>query len=81
MARTTARPKPDRPVETRSGEQAPNAVWFKPIMFGFMLIGLIWIIVYYVSDQQLPVADWKYMNIVAGFGIMFVGFLMTTRWR
>jgi len=46
-----------------------------------MLIGLIWIIVYYVSDQQLPVADWKYMNIVAGFGIMFVGFLMTTRWR
>ena len=81
MARSTERTKSDRPVTSTSGEPGPNPVWFKPIMFGFMLIGLIWIIVYYVSDQQLPVADWKYMNIVAGFGMMFVGFLMPMRWR
>ncbi len=50
-------------------------------MFGFMLIGLIWIIVFYVSDQTLPVPQWSSWNILVGFGIMFVGFLMTTRWR
>jgi hypothetical protein len=50
-------------------------------MFGFMAIGFIWIIVYYVSNQQLPIAEWRYGNIIAGFGILFVGFLMTTRWR
>jgi hypothetical protein len=81
MARSSSREKSARPVSTDSGEQAPNAVWFKPIMFGFMLIGLIWIIVFYVSNQQLPVPQWSSWNILVGFGIMFVGFLMTTRWR
>jgi hypothetical protein len=82
MARTSARTKPERPVETRSGEQAPNAVWFKPVMFGFMLLGLVWIIVFYVSGSlQLPIPSLGSVNILIGFGIMFIGFLMTTRWR
>jgi hypothetical protein len=81
MARTTARTKPVRTVEAPSGEQAPNAVWFKPVMFGFMLLGLVWIIVFYVSNNTLPVPDLGAWNILIGFGIMFVGFLMTTRWR
>ena len=80
MARTTAR-KSDRPAEVRSGEPAPNPVWFKTVMFGFMLLGLIWIIVFYVSQSQLPIPTLGSWNILIGFGIMFIGFLMTTRWR
>lgn len=79
MARTTARTKPERPVST--GEPAPNPVWFKPVMFGFMLTGLLWIIVFYVSDSTLPVPGIGGFNLVIGFGIAFIGFLMTTRWR
>jgi hypothetical protein len=70
-----------RPAEARSGERAPNPVWFKPVMFGFMLIGLIWIIVFYVSGSSYPIPQLGTWNILVGFGIMFVGFLMTTRWR
>ena len=81
MARSTSRSKSDSSEETRSGEQAPNAIWFKPVMFGFMLIGLIWIIVFYISQGSLPIASLSTGNILIGFGIMFVGFLMTTRWR
>ena len=80
-ARTSSRPKSERPAETRSGEQAPNPVWFKPVMFGFMLLGLVWIIVFYVSQSQLPIPTLGSWNIAIGFGIMFIGFLMTTRWR
>ena len=79
MARSTV--NSDQPQETRSGNDAPNAVWFKPIMFGLMLVGLAWIIVFYVSAGALPVAELKDGNILVGFGILFVGFLMTTRWR
>jgi hypothetical protein len=69
MARSE-RTKPDRTAETRSGEQAPNPVWFKPI------------IVFYVSGStQLPIPSLGSGNILVGFGIMFIGFLMTTRWR
>ena len=80
MARTT-RKQSERPVVERSGEPAPNPVWFKPVMFGFMLIGLIWIIVFYVSGTNYPVPQLSNWNILVGFGIMFIGFLMTTRWR
>jgi hypothetical protein len=80
MARTSSRPKTERPVAA-SGEQAPNPVWFKPVMFGFMLLGLVWIIVFYVSNNTLPIRELGSWNILIGFGIMFVGFLMTTRWR
>ncbi|MCX6498446.1 MAG: cell division protein CrgA [Arthrobacter sp.] len=59
----------------------PNPVWFKPVMFGLMIIGLLWIITFYISEGTLPVKDWASWNIVAGFGIAIVGFLMTTRWR
>lgn len=80
MARLSTNPTPEDD-EVRSGQDAPNPVWFKPVMFGFMLIGLVWIIVYYVSNQTLPVPALTNWNILIGFGIMFIGFLMTTRWR
>jgi hypothetical protein len=50
-------------------------------MFGFMLIGLVWIIVFYLSQAQWPIPSLGSWNILVGFGIMFIGFLMTTRWR
>lgn len=68
-----------------SGEPL-NPVWFKPVMFGFMIVGLIWIITYYVTSAQFPLGaatplnlgNW---NILIGFGIAMVGFMMTTRWK
>jgi hypothetical protein len=81
MARTNPRTRPDRDEVSRPGSEAPNPVWFKPVMFGFMLLGLIWIIVFYVSQGQYPVPTLGSWNILVGFGIAFVGFLMTTRWR
>lgn len=81
MARTNPRTRPTRDDVVRSGEDAPNPVWFKPVMFGFMLLGLVWIIVFYVSQGTLPVPALGSWNILVGFGIAFIGFLMTTRWR
>lgn len=79
--------KKDRDSDASFGDaetprnDAPNAVWFKPIMFGFMLVGLLWIITFYVSAAALPIPGIGASNILIGFGLMFVGFLMTTRWR
>lgn len=74
------KPKKERAPRTAD---APNPVWFKPVMFGFMLLGLAWIVLYYITSStlSLPVPALGQNNIFVGFGIMFVGFLMTTRWR
>ncbi|MCU1515038.1 MAG: septation inhibitor protein [Microbacteriaceae bacterium] len=81
MARSNTRTKPAAPEENRAGDNVPNPVWFKPIMFGLMIIGLAWIITFYVSQNSLPVPQLGDWNILIGFGILFIGFLMTTRWR
>ena len=64
-----------------SPAQKPNPVWYKPVMFGLMIIGLLWIIVFYISQGEYPVPALGAGNILVGFGVAIVGFLMTTRWR
>ncbi|MBG6108693.1 cell division protein CrgA [Frigoribacterium sp. CG_9.8] len=81
MAKSTSRSNAVGSDENRSGDDAPNPVWFKPIMFGLMLLGFAWIIVFYVSNNTLPIPLLGPLNILIGFGILFLGFLMTTRWR
>lgn len=64
-------------------KEAPNPVWFKPVMFGFMLLGLVWIVLYYITSAtlQLPLPQLGQANIFVGFGLVLVGFLMTPWWK
>lgn len=55
--------------------------WWVVLMVGLMAVGLIWIVVFYLSSTQYPVPGWDNWNLVAGFGLVLVGFAMTTRWR
>lgn len=74
--------KIEEPAAPRTdGEAAPNAVWFKPVMIGFMLLGLVWILVFYISGMQFPIPGLGNWNLGIGLGIALIGFLMTTRWR
>jgi len=74
---------PDGPTRTSrtAVPAAPNPRWYVPVMLGLMLLGLAWIVVWYVSENQYPVPGIGSWNLVVGFAIVLVGFLMTTRWR
>jgi hypothetical protein len=53
-------------------------------MLGAFLLGLLWIIVYYMAGQptDLPVFnDLQAYNLVVGIGFMAVGFIYATRWE
>ena len=78
---STAKGRAAKVRERSPHDEQRNPAWFKPVMFGFMLVGFLWVIVYYVSGTTLPVPQWGSWNIVAGFGVMFIGFIMTTRWK
>lgn len=70
-----------QPRERNPHDEQRNPAWFKPVMFGFMIVGFLWVIVYYISGTTLPVPALGPWNIVIGFAVMFVGFIMTTRWK
>jgi len=50
-------------------------------MVTLMLLGLVWIITYYISDGAFPIPNIGNWNIGIGFAIALAGFMMTTRWR
>lgn len=59
----------------------PTPQWYKYLMFTLMVVGLLWIIVFYVTQGLFPVPAFGNWNILIGFGIAIAGFLMTLRWR
>ncbi|MEP7162055.1 MAG: cell division protein CrgA [Dermatophilaceae bacterium] len=65
---------------TGSGGGA-SPVWYAPVMLGLMLLGLAWIVVFYMTAGSFPVAAWGNWNMGAGFVLIITGFLMTTNWR
>ena len=67
---------------TKRDALAPNPRWYAPVMFGLMLIGLVWVVTYYISGvHEYPVPALGRWNLGAGFALILVGFGMTTRWR
>ncbi len=69
------------PPPTKSGAPKTNPRWFVPLMLTLMVIGLIWIVAFYVTETQYPVPGIGNWNLVAGFAFVLSGFVMTTRWR
>ncbi|GAA4116229.1 hypothetical protein GCM10022415_13150 [Knoellia locipacati] len=77
-----AKPAYTPPRTAQSNSVKPNPRWFVPVMIGLMLIGLVWVVTYYISGQhEYPVPQIGRWNLGAGFAFMMAGFLMTTRWR
>lgn len=80
-SRARRRPRKSQPEQQVSKAQQPNAPWFKPVMLTLMIVGLFWIIVFYITGGAWPIPSVGSYNILIGFGIAIAGFLMTTRWR
>lgn len=58
-----------------------NPPWFVPVMLGLMVIGLVWVVTFYITKQAYPVKSWGTWNLGAGFAFILAGFAMTTRWK
>lgn len=69
------------PPTGKASARKPNGRLFLPVMLGLLLLGLLWIVVFYVSQTAYPVPKIGNWNLVIGFAILLTGFGMTTRWR
>jgi hypothetical protein len=73
-----------RELTTDQAIKAGNRItprWWVVTMIGLMVLGLVWVVTFYLSSSQYPVPGWHNWNLLAGFGLIIVGFAMTTRWR
>ena len=70
-------------LESRAARAAkPSPRWYAPVMVGLMLIGLLWIVVFYVAGERIPfMVSLDSWNFAIGFGAMVAGLIMSMRWR
>ena len=55
--------------------------WVAPLMLAMFLIGLAWIVVFYVTSGEMPIKGLSNWNIVVGFGFIAAGFVVSTQWK
>lgn len=60
-----------------------NPPWLLPTMLTLMLVGLAWIVLFYLTSNRanLPIPSIGQWNIAVGFVFIIAGFSLTTRWK
>ena len=55
--------------------------WVAPLMLGCWLLGLAWLVVFYVAGNDIPyMQDLGNWNLLIGMGLIAVGFVVSTQW-
>jgi hypothetical protein len=65
---------------------APSPAWYPIVMAVLLVLGLAYLVVYYLTnsgtDPNIPLmGDIGAWNFAVGFGIMLLGLVMAVRWR
>ena len=69
-----------RPAATAASKK-PSPVWLPATAVALIVVGIAWLVVYYLSSQSYPVAAWSYWNLAVGFGCMVASLGILSRWR
>lgn len=69
------------PPTASSKAMMGNPAWFVPLMVALMVVGLLWVVVFYITGEKFPLPQLGRWNLGIGFALMMGGFMMTTRWR
>ena len=85
MPESRKRKKRVYPPATETGtrtKKGPSPVWLVPLMLVLFAIGLVWLVVFYITEGDMPfVGDLGNGNLAVGFGFIVLGFGVATQWR
>ena len=66
-------------------KKKPSPVWLAPLMLGLFAIGILWLVVFYLTEGNMigipVIEDWNNGNLLAGFAFIVAGFGLSTQWR
>ena len=73
---------PSGPAAGTVRKKGPSPVWLAPLMLTLFIVGIIWLVVFYITQSDMPfTGDLGNANLAIGFGFIVLGFLLSTQWR
>jgi len=58
-----------------------SGLWLPITAVSLIVLGIGWLVVFYLSQGQYPVLSWRYWNLAIGFGAMVSALVLLARWR
>lgn len=83
-------PKSRPRKDSKSRPQSPQATgktkgggrWVVPVMLTLLIVGLLWIVVFYLAGTEIPVmSDLGYWNLGIGMGMILLGLITAMKWE
>ena len=71
---TDVRPSPSR-------KRGPSSRWLPISAVALLVIGVVWLVVYYLSEGVYPVKSIEVWNLAVGFALLVAALGVLTRWR
>lgn len=68
-------------VATAPAVPKDSPKWLAPVMVAAFVLGLAWIVTFYITSTDYPIPSIGAWNMVVGFAFITVGFGLSTRWR
>jgi hypothetical protein len=87
VPKSKVRKKTDAPVRTTSALRtpvkvaSPSPTWYPAVMATVLVLGLAWLVVFYLSPNNALMNGLGNWNFAVGFGVMLIGLVMAVRWR
>ncbi len=81
MPKSRVRSKAVYTPPPRSAKAKVSPPWLAPTMLGCLLVGLVWIVIFYVSQEKLPIGALGAWNLVIGFVFLVSGVVLSTKWH
>lgn len=83
MPKSRIRKKDDftPPPTKKTAIKLSTRSWVAPFMLALFAIGLLWIVIFYVTNTRFPIESLENWNIVVGFGFIAAGFAVSTQWK
>jgi hypothetical protein len=69
------------PATTRKPVRVGGRRWIAPVMCTLWIVGLAWIVVFYLAPDLPIMKDIGNWNLVIGMGFIAAGFVFATKWE
>jgi hypothetical protein len=72
------------PPPKRSASKRTSPAWLAPTMVGTMLLGVLWLVLGYISNYGFPGMSHlggQGGNLIEGFVLLIIGLGLATQWR